>query len=400
MTLAYEAPAGVPDLSRLRRILIVKLDHIGDWVLATPFLRNLRANASAAMIDVVVNSAVLPLAMRCTHVDRALSVKRSAGGVSFGGLSAAEVAGFERDYGSRYFDVAIVPRWDVDFDGAAEIAERSGAPVIVGFSETCTERKRRLNRGYDDLYTHVLHDKRLVHEVEHNLALITAMNGRIASRRLSLDLTKADQAAAARILSPMGRGRPLLAIAPFASEPKRCLPLALIARQVAPLLGHLFGGAVIIGGAPDRLAGEKLAAELGDDAMSIAGRCGLGETAAVIRDCHAMIASDSGAAHIAAAVGTPVAVVSCHPLNGRPEHENSPLRFAPWAEPGRVLVLQPERAVLPCHDHCHAAEPHCVVESATQGVRRLSEFLRRAIEDPAFDRTGDTGEERRIGIGS
>ncbi|MGH6680831.1 MAG: glycosyltransferase family 9 protein, partial [Bradyrhizobium sp.] len=243
----------------------------------------------------------------------------------------------------------------------------------------------------DDLYTHVLHDRRLVHEVEHNLALVTAMNGRITSRRLSLDLTEADQAAATRILSPMGRRRPLLAIAPFASEPKRCLPLGLIARLVGPLLGRLFGGAVIIGGAQDWLAGEKLAAELGDTAISIAGRCGLGETAAVIRDCHAMIASDSGAAHIAAAVATPVAVVSCHPLNGRPEHENSPLRFAPWAEPGRVLVLQPERAVLPCRDHCNAAAPHCVVESATQGARRLYEFLRRAVEDPAFNPTDDMG---------
>ncbi|MGH6681800.1 MAG: glycosyltransferase family 9 protein, partial [Bradyrhizobium sp.] len=140
-------------MSRLQRILVVKLDHIGDWMLATPFLRNLRTNAPAAMIDVVVNRPVLPLAARCVQVDRALSLKRIAGGVSFDGMSPAQVAGFERDYGSRCFDVAIVPRWDVDFDGAAEIAERSRASVIVGFSETCTERKRLLNRGHDDLYT-------------------------------------------------------------------------------------------------------------------------------------------------------------------------------------------------------------------------------------------------------
>jgi ADP-heptose:LPS heptosyltransferase len=343
------------------------------------------------MIDVVVNRPVLPLAARCSHLDRALTVKRSVGRISFDGLSPAHVAAFESDYGSRCFDLAIVPRWDVDFDGAGEIAERSRAPVIVGFSETCTERKRLLNRGQDDLYTRVLHDRRLVHEVELNLALITAMNGRIKSRQLSLDLTKADQAAAARTLSPMREKRPLLAIAPFASEPKRCLPVEVTARLIAPLLGGLFGGAVIIGGAPDRLAGEKWASELGDNAVSIAGRCELGETAAVIRNCHAMIASDSGAAHIAAAVGTPVAVASCHPLSGRPEHENSPLRFAPWAEPGRVLVLQPECAVLPCRDHCQAAEPHCVVESAAQGARRLYDFLRRAIEDPAFNPTGDMG---------
>lgn len=390
MTLACEAPGRLLELGKLRRILVVKLDHIGDWVLATPFLRNLRTNAPAAKIDVVVNRAVLPLAVRCPDVDRALTIKRHAGGVSFDGLSPADVAAFESDYDSRRFDLAIVPRWDVDFDGAAEIAERSRAPVVVGFSETCTERKRLLNRGHDALYTRVLHDRRLVHEVEHNLALITALNGRITTRRLSLDLTKSDQAAAARILSPMREHRPLLAIAPFASEPKRCLPVELTARLTAPLLGPLFGGAVIIGGMSDWLAGAKLAAELGDNAMSIAGRCGLGEAAAVIRNCHAMIASDSGTAHIAAAVGTPVAVLSCHPVNGAPEHENSPLRFAPWAEPGGVLVLQPECAVLPCRDHCSATAPHCVIESPKHGTRRLYSFLQQAIEEPAFKATAAT----------
>jgi len=397
MTLAFEAPGRSLDLSKLRRILVVKLDHIGDWILATPFLRSLRTNAPTAMIDVVVNRAVLPLAVRCSHVNRALTIKRHAGGVSFDGLFPAHVAAFERDYDSRRFDLAIVPRWDVDFDGAGEIAERSRAQVIIGFSEICTERKRLLNRGQDRLYTRVLHDRRLVHEVEHNLALITAMNGRITTRRLSLDLTKSDQVAAARILSPMRDHRPLLAIAPFASEPKRCLPAEMIARLTAPLLGRLFGGAVIIGGASDWLAGEKLAAELGGNAISIAGRCGLGETAAVIRNCHAMIASDSGTAHIAAAVGTPVAVLSCHPVNGAPEHENSPLRFAPWAEPGRVLVLQPECAVPPCRDHCSASVPHCVIESVTRGTRRLHSFLQQVIEEPAFS---VSGEGRDIGIGA
>lgn len=367
------------DLSRLRRILVVKLDHVGDWVLGTPFLRNLRANASAATIDVVVSDPVLELAATCSDIDRAFAVKRDAGRFSFRGRCLADVAAFEHDYACRGFDLTVVPRWDVDFDRAGEIAEASKAPLIVGFSEICTERKRTLNRGYDRFYTHVLDDTRLVHEVEHNFGLITAANGRIITRRARLDLRERDVLRADQILSPLRRDRPLLAIAPFASEPKRCIPIEEMAELAEPALRSLCASAVIIGGVDDCVAGKHLASRLGAGVVSIAGKCGLRETAAVIRCCDAMIAADSGPAHIAAAVGTPVAVFSCHPVAGRPDHENSPLRFSPWGEVGSTLVLQPQTAVPPCRDRCEAAIPHCVIESTKSGKQRLHQFLQKAL---------------------
>ncbi len=365
--------------AELNRILVVKLDHIGDWVLATPFLRNLRANAPQAFIDVIVNEAVLPLAVRCSAIDRAAAIRRRTHGFSFCGETKEPAVSLESDYDLGRFDLSIVPRWDVDFDGAGEIASGSGAPLVIGFSDLCTARKRVLNSGCDRFYTHVLDDTRVVHEVEHNLALLAAMNSRIADRRAVIESTSLDIVGAKKLLSSVCRRRPLLAIAPFASEPKRCIPLDLTAELVASLRG-MFGAAVIVGGPEDCELGTRLARRLGSDTISIVGQAGLADIVAAIRCCDAMIAVDSGPAHIAAAVGTPVAVFACHVRGGAPDHENSPVRFAPWGEAAKTLVLQPDHAVSPCRDHCDVGEPHCILESVRAGREKLYRFHRRAVE--------------------
>lgn len=80
--------------------------------------------------------------------------------------------------------------------------------------------------------------------------------------------------------------------------------------------------------------------------------------AAVIAGCDGAVMVDTGPAHIAAAAGIPVAVLSCHPRDGLPGAPLSPLRYAPLG--ARVLVLQPDTAVAPCKEMCVAERAHCI----------------------------------------
>jgi len=98
---------------------------------------------------------------------------------------------------------------------------------------------------------------------------------------------------------------------------------------------------VIAGDASDREAGEAVRALIPRGALLLAGRTGLPELAALLKLARVVIANDSGPAHLAAAVGSPVVA-----LFG-PTHEA--FGFAPRGE--RVRVISRALACRPCTVH-------------------------------------------------
>jgi heptosyltransferase-2 len=368
-------------LETCRNILVVKLDFIGDWVLTTPFLENVRLNAPKAKITAVVLDRAFDLASACPFVDRVISVSDAVGRRTiFGAASVGALAGFRRDIEDGAFDLALVPRWDVDFNGAILVAHGSRAKRIAGFTEASTKRKATVNRGDDRFYTDLVADPRSVHEVEHKLALVEAVGGRVLSRRASAHFTEADGAHAGTFLSDrFGRGpAPVLAVAPFVADPKRVFPLPRLAAIVDALAARHGFRIVVLGSPSHRNEAESFAGRLAAPAASAAGLMRTRESAALTALSAAFLGMDSGPGHIAAAVGTPTAVISCHPKTGHPDHVNSPVRFAPWGEAGRILVIQPDRAVDPCRDGCQAGEAHCIASlSDDRLIADISAFFSR-----------------------
>jgi heptosyltransferase-2 len=114
---------GPIDLGACRKILVAKLDRLGDWILCTPFLERLKHHAPDAAITALVRRDLLALATASPFIDRAVGLEPGARGiVNCCGGTASAVRDFRRDYALGAFDLAIVPRWDVDFDGAAALA--------------------------------------------------------------------------------------------------------------------------------------------------------------------------------------------------------------------------------------------------------------------------------------
>lgn len=374
-----EGPPTRPNirLHRCRTILVVKLDFIGDWVLTTPFLENLRRNAPQAEITAVVLGRVYELAATCPYLDRTISVSRADGRrLVFAAASVEALSTFRCDYLGRRFDVALVPRWDADFNGALHVAFGSRAPAIVGFSERSMARRASLNRGDDRFYTHAIVDRRLVHEADRDLALVEAMGGRVFAAGVRADFTAADAVGADLFLEKaLKRTDRFLAVAPFASKGRSTLPperLALVLRRLAQTSGL---DIIVIGGPRETDRAAVFAQEIGHKAVSAAGVLGLRASAALIARASAFVGMDSGPAHIAAAVGTPVAVLSCHPAGAAPDHANAPERFAPRGR-SEVVVIRPARATPPCRDGCDADDAHCILAlDETTLWKGLSDFI-------------------------
>ena len=374
-----------PDvLADAGRILVLKLDELGDFVLATPMLRALRAAAPNAQIMLAVTAPVAPLTENCPYIDAVVTpTGDTAGGkFSFRGRTPADLQAFAAAFRAG-FDVTINARFDFDKNGAATLAAASRAPVRLAYAENVTPWKAENNRGFDAAYTRLLPAAPIVaHEVERGLALVAALGGAVPTApQVELYLTPAEKQAAAALLArsfPGGRPRRLLAAAPTANAPRRDYLIAPLAAALNRLVAaELFDGAALLGGAGGAARAAELARALSCPTLDLTGRTTVREAAAVMAACDGMAGMDSGPAHMAAALGVPAAVFSCHPADGDPAWPQAPARFRPWGD--AVLVLQPSAAAAPCIDKCVSAESHCIagVDPVDAAARMAAFFAER-----------------------
>jgi len=350
--------APVFDLSGAQRILVVKLDEAGDFVLVTPFLRGLRKSAPQARIVLAVRPEVADLAAPCPHVDAVVTpVPKEGGGIDFRTVTPGGLAVFAEAFRAG-FDLTVVPRYDFDRHGATTLAANSRGRVVVGISESVTPWKAEGNAGFDRAYSHVLTPPPGRHEVEQALSLLEFIGGRADGTEVELYVTGEDRAEAARLDGPF------LAVAPGAASVRRVYPADRLAAVVAQVAAQMESDrrVVVLGTGAERAAAAALEAALPGRVVDLTGRTTLRQAVAVIGRAEGVIAMDSAPAHMAAATGRPVAVFSCHPEGGDPNHYHAPERFRPWSD--RALVLRPPTAVPPCAGSCSAAEPHCIASIA------------------------------------
>lgn len=373
-----------------RRILVVKLDGIGDYILCIPFLRTLRSTAPSATVTLVVSSSVMPLAERNATVDRVVPYTPASSVVVrevFGPIRAFR---FGRSIRAAY-DLALIPRWDFDKFHAAFVALGAGAACRVGFSEDVSEFKRRRNPGYDRLLDVAVHEPVIQHEVEANLALLSRLGVRIngRDRALELPLQKEDTDRAMDVVgSLVDTGRPIVALGIGAGAPFRRWPVGRFVELGRELARARDVNFLVVGGAEDADVGRQVADAIGSNAVTIAGALSLPTTAAALRLAAVFVGNDSGPMHLAGAVGVPVVEISCHAQTAEPGHPNSPLRFAPWGVPSEVLRPRTP-ASRRCRSGCSAMQPHCILGiDVSDALDAVSHHLQDASAARLAGRTG------------
>jgi ADP-heptose:LPS heptosyltransferase len=364
------------DLANSRSILVAKLDNIGDFILATPFLRGLRHSAPNACISLLVTPAVFPVAESCPFVDRVLSVSKDGGTMQITGSTQPVTKAIMADFGAKKFDLAIVPRWDYDYFEAAALCRMSGARHVVGFSMAEWYHSKP---PYAHHFTSVLSRPFAAHEVEHNLALLEFLGGTLQGDELELWMLPHEMKQAAKRLAALPGEGPIVTICPGASLPCKMLPprklKSILYRVQANIPNIRF---LVLGQDSERPAADVLTGEL-SHCFSFCGQTNIRQTIALIASTQALIGMDSGPGHIAAAAEVPVAVFSCFGKNGNPIADYSPVRWRPRGK-AENLVIQPEVSLWPCTDYCLANGYHCTTSILEEeSAQAITDLVKRAI---------------------
>lgn len=362
----------LPSLADTEHVLVVKLDEIGDVVLATALLRELRWNLDSAWITLVVKPSVLNLVETCPYVNDVIAYDQKHESLIDHIRSYVQAWRLAAFHLWRYrYDLAIVPRWDTDAADATLLAYLSGASRRMWYSEEVSERKKRRNRGYDRVMTDALGDQNdgVAHEVTRNLNLVRALGGTVHSEQLELWLTDEDERFIDHYLKSnhATEMKNLIALVPGAGAAKRRWPLQRYVNLGQWLLRTFEATILLLGGPGEEPLSRVMERQLVGNVVNTVGEVSLRQTAALLGRCQLFVGNDSGPMHIAAAMRVPIVEISCHPSSGASSSNNSPERFGPWSVPS--AVLQPDTPTPPCVDECVANAPHCILNISTTQVQ-------------------------------
>jgi heptosyltransferase-2 len=374
--LGPRACTGTPDPSRVRRVLVIRLDGIGDVVLNTPLLRELRLLFPQAKLTLVVLQGCLSLMETCPYVDRVLGY--TAKTPRFGKRLWRVVRHLlyaRRHFWAGDFDLAIVPRFDTDDDDVAYLAYFSRAKWRLAYAESATPRKRQLDRGKDALFTHILDSSGTKHEVERNLDVVRFLGARAPGSELELWATQEDYASVRRLLGAGGRRLEdlLIAVVPGAGQARKVWPWRRFSDVCSWLIDTYAAQIVLIGGEGDRDTAKQIVSQVGAEILDVTGALSLREVFALLQQCQLFIGNDTGSMHMAAAAGVPIIGVNGHALSAKVDHELSPLRFGPWR--ARSRIVRPSRSTPPCDAGCLAHAPHCILAVSVEDVTRAAATL-------------------------
>ena len=365
--------------------IVFRLDSLGDVVMTTPLFRALKKAHPESRCTVVVQECYKSLLATNPHIDEILTppeVRPAWLPQGMRRLLAATVLYWAR-LRKGHFDFAVSPRWDVDEHLATLLCVLTHAARRVGYSETASPEKQRINRGFDAAYNVCLPPGPVRHEVLRNLAMAEALGATAADATLEIKLTERDRRKAAQLLAQVPESAKLVAIGIGAASSGRRWPLKNYAEAVNRLARECEVQPAIVCSALELGEAQELAGMLRQAPIMVSGSP-FREVCAVLERCDLFIGNDSGCAHLAAAMDCKVIVISRHPRDGGPNHFNSPLRFAPHCAQRRVL--QPATALDGCREACRSSQPHCInqvsVEEVVASARLMLNEKRPALVPP------------------
>jgi ADP-heptose:LPS heptosyltransferase len=355
------------------RILVVKLDHLGDVVLATPALRALREAHPRAEIEVLVSPGSEAVLEGSSALDRVLVYDAPRFRRSGAARAAGSASGLRDAVRGRY-DVVVELRGDW---------RTLLLPIRVGASRRVDRGTVRLRDWLARRFGDAPGRPRL-HEVETNLESVRPLlGGAVTAAAAAPRVEVPVSAEAARSLrqklesAGIDRRAPIVCIHPGAAWRPRAWRAERFARLADWIRGQYDAQVVFVGSEGERDIEEALrAACRGAGAAYLFGVLTVPEVVALFAEARLLIGNDSGLAHLAAARGLP-SVVLFGPQD--------PARFRPWS--GTTLVLHHPVPCFPCRQTvCVRPDDPCVnlieTEEVERGIRELWEVRATAVPAP------------------
>ena len=352
-----------------KRILLLRLDAIGDFVLFTSVLPHLRKVFKHGHITLMVNSVVLPLAEHCPYVDGIMGIdpKRYTTDRKFVEEIAHEVQG--------KFDIAINAQysrtWQTD-----NIIARTHAPIKIGFE--CLDKDGQQERRTREqvLYTHLIRTtSEWMYELDRYVGLLQDLGISINGRILKPELWITDQDREScnqflkNVVSPHERFAVLCPGAGFDIKLWSAASFVSVADQ---LYGRYQMKVIIAGTENEKLLATSIMESMKHKAIDAMGILTLPQFVALMEKAAFYIGIDTAGFHIAWTLGKPTVGIFGGGHFGR---------FTPTLP--HVKIVHVPMDCYYCYWHCIYDEAKCITtitpEMVMQEIERVVQTREKVV---------------------
>lgn len=306
------------DKAKVKKVLLVRTDRIGDVLLSTPIIKAARYAFPKAHIAFMVRPYTSQIVIGSPYLDEVVIYDKY--GIYKGWLASVRFASILR---KKRFDLALILH---PTNRAHIVTFLAGIPARIGYRKKC---------GF--LLTEAIEDRKCFgkkHEIEYNFDLARLAGIEPVGKDLLMPVKEEDERAIDSIFREAGLSSRdnLVAIHPGASCPSKRWPSERFA-EVGDRLSQTYHLLVIIVGGPnDEPQAKDVEGRMRRESINLCGSLSLSRLAALIRRCKLFITNDNGPMHIASAVGTPVVAIF-----GRKQPGLSPTRWGPTGANDVVL---------------------------------------------------------------
>lgn len=307
----------------MKKIVIIQTAFLGDVILATPVISELKRIFPGAEIDVLVRKGNESLLANNPHLRKTFTLDKTEG-------KYKSIFRLIKQFKKEKYDLAINLH---RFGSSGIITAFSGAKKKYGF------KKNPFSFLFTKKFDHLIGNGQ--HEVERNLSIIAEF-GAVTIRRPELFPSEEDFSIVTQIIQ-----EPFYCMAPASVWFTKQLPK----EKWVELIDHYnqLGTVYILGGKGDHLFCEEIISQTtAKTSINLAGQLNLLESAALMSKAKRNFVNDSGPLHIASAMNAPVTAFFCSTVTS--------FGFGPLSD-DKIVREVDNLDCRPCGLHGHKACP-------------------------------------------
>jgi len=276
------------------RILLLKFRNIGDVVLISPLISNLKAYYKEAQIDVAVNRNTESMVTLNPNLHKVIIYERVLLKKSFLLIRIWKELKFFFSFKKENYDIVINL---TEGDRGSIISWLIRAPVRIGY--------KNMNRVFKDIYTHNLPNKKLRHTVETNIDPLRELDIPIKHKKVEIYWSKDDEKLVKQKLINLKK---FIHIHPVSRWLFKCIADNTMA-QIIDFCEFELGSKVVITASSEKFEMDKVDKILDyckSNPVNLAGKFSLSQVGALNKKSKLFIGVDTAIMHISASNNIPV----------------------------------------------------------------------------------------------